>query len=296
MSTNRIDSELKDLLSERRKEVEALQKDEADHLKTIDSGGRKKIEELNKSLPKDINDTLKKLDKNHKLDISNTEDMVLKIRANMEKVTSVEPLINDHPGFNFGPSVAAQKSGWLTPYYATIHGSNGKIFWQGYNPGNINAWDSASGSGSGIFGTGAASFTVYIDWWFNFQPELSKFYSYTIHVPYHGFYILYANDGFWDSKRASAKIDLCARGYQYNWKPKSCTNIFAMDSQNINVNSRIDGWRTMNYSDLLGGVDFAYLLLTTSLHVYARGGGSHSELNFSIGSANYIGVPWVYVH
>jgi hypothetical protein len=29
--------------------------------------------------------------------------------------------------------------------------------------------------------------------------------------------------------------------------------------------------------------------------VYARGGGSTAQLNFSDGSANYIGIPWVYV-
>ena len=70
--------------------------------------------------------------------------------------------------------------------------------------------------------------------------------------------------------------------------------MFDIDSQNINVNDRFDGWRTMYYGDLLGK-DRAYLRVTSSFHVYARGGGSTAQLNFSDGNANYIGMPWVHI-
>ena len=90
----------------------------------------------------------------------------------------------------------------------------------------------------------------------------------TIWVPFHKFYILYSDDGFWDSKEAHARIDLSAVGYQYNYKATGGTNVFEMGSQNINVN---DGWRTMYYSDLLGS-DRAYLRVTASFYVCARGG------------------------
>ena len=83
-------------------------------------------------------------------------------------------------------------------------------------------------------------------------------------------------------------------GYQYNYKGTSSTNVFDMGNDNINVNDRIDGWRTMYYPDLLGA-DRAYLRISSSYHVYARGGGSAAMLNFSDGNANYMGVPWVYI-
>ena len=67
-----------------------------------------------------------------------------------------------------------------------------------------------------------------------------------------------------------------------------------MGGQNLNVNDRFDGWRTMYYADLLGA-DWAYLRVTASYYVYARGGGSGAQLNFADGNANFMGVPWVYV-
>jgi hypothetical protein len=36
--------------------------------------------------------------------------------------------------------------------------------------------------------------------------------------------------------------------------------------------------------------------VTAAFYVYARGGGSTAQLNFSSGNANYIGVPWVYIN
>ncbi len=51
----------------------------------------------------------------------------------------------------------------------------------------------------------------------------------------------------------------------------------------------------MYYSDLLGGGDTAYLLVSSHFFVYARGGGSFSELNFADGNANHVGMPYVYV-
>jgi hypothetical protein len=133
-----------------------------------------------------------------------------------------------------------------------------------------------------------------MDWWFSYIPRENRNYSQTIYVPFHGFYIVRADDGFWDSKEAHARIDLSAVGYQYNYKATGSTNVLDIDSQNIDVNDRFDGWRTMYYSDLLGA-DRAYLRVTASFYVYARGGGSTAQLNFIDGDANYLGVPWVYV-
>ena len=193
-----------------------------------------------------------------------------------------------------GRLIAPHSVGWFTPYYATLHGSDGSVYRQGYNPGNIKLWDQATGSGPGWFGTGAGSFTVYLDWWFAFKAPQDRYYNFNFYVPFNGFYIVYADDGWFTSKEAHARIDLAMQGYQYNWKGQSSTNVLDIDGQNINDNDRFDGWRNTYYADLLGA-DTAYVLLSASFYVYARGDSSTAELNFNDGSANYMGVPWVYI-
>jgi len=289
------DTILKQLVTTRREEVVRLQQSQADHLKDLETRGQARIADLRKTLPKDIVAVLDSQDKSHdeahKAMVSHVDSIKAKLAAS---VPSPENETAVHPGLAGGQLVAPSSLGWFTPYYGTLHGSDGSVYWQGYNPGNIDLWDYANGSGSGIFGTGAASFTVYMDWWFTYKAPQNRNYNHTIWVPFHGFYILYSDDGFWDSKEAHARIDLSAVGYQYNYKATGSTNVFDLDSQNINVNDRFDGWRTMYYADLLGA-DQAYLRVTASFYVYARGGGSTAQLNFSDGNANYMGIPWVYI-
>jgi hypothetical protein len=289
------DETLRELVMARREEVVRLQKAQADGLREMETRGQARMAALNKTLPKELVATLDALEKSH-------EDATAATRARSEHLkekyaASTIPVQYEtamHPGLAGGRLIAPNSLGWFTPYYGTLHGSDGSVYWQGYNPGNIDLSDYANGGGSGLFGTGAGSFTVYMDWWFTYTPTENRNYSNTIYVPFHGFYILYADDGFWDSKESHARIDLSAVGYQYNYKATGTTNVFDMDSQNINVNDRFDGWRTMYYADLLGA-DRAYLRASASFYVYARGGGSTAQLNFSDGNANYIGVPWIYV-
>ncbi len=341
------DNILKELLGERRKEVQDFQKRQADQLKEVETRGQQRLAALMGMLNKDNADLMQKLNKMHAEQETKAASALQDIRRKHAAAPKSSIATEKYPGLresdeanqrsaggadNYsgsrdsgGRSGSSDKSmsslsgsgqqsgrhegaesaergvaqpalvGWKNPYYGTLHGSDGSVYWQGYNPGNIDLWDSASGSGSGLFGTGAASFTVYMDWWFAYTTETSRFYNNAIYVPFHGFDIVQADDGFWDSKEAHVRIDLSAMGYQYNGKPTANANVFDVDSQNINVNDRYDGWRSMNYSDLLGGGDTAYLRVTSSFYVYARGGGSLAELNFSDGAANYIGVPQVYV-
>ena len=289
------DETLKELVTARREDVVRLQKSQADRLKDVESRGQERLADLRKTLPKEVVATLKSLDRMHDeatvATKSLTEDLKSKLSSSApspENDTAV------HPGLAGGHLVAPSSLGWFTPYYGILHWSDGNIVWQGYYPGNIDLWDACNGSGSGIFGTGSCSGTLVMDWWFTYNAPQNRDYGHTIWVPFHGFYILYSDDGFWDSKEAHARIDLSAVGYQYNYKGTGSTNVFDMDSQNINVNDRFDGWRTMYYSDLLGA-DRAYLRVSASFYVYARGGGSTAQLNFSDGDANYLGMPWVYV-
>lgn len=289
------DAILEQLVNERREQVVRLQTKRADQVKDVEVRSHSRIESLKQTLPKDFGAAMESLDKSQDYSVAAAKSEVEKLRSNL--ITSRPSPENEtavHPGLAGGHLIAPNSLGWFTPYYGTLHWSDGTVVWQGYNPGNIDLWISCTGSGSGLFGSGACSGTLVMDWWFTYRPTENRNYSHTIYVPYHGFYVLYADDGFWDSKEAHARIDLSASGYQYNWKPRGDTNVFDWDSQNVNVGDRFDGWRTMYYSDLLGA-DQAYLLVSSSFYVYARGGGSHAQLNFSDGDANYMGVPWVYI-
>jgi len=289
------DDILKELVTARREEVVALQKTQTDHLKDLEMRGQTRLVGLKKTLPKDIITALSSQDETNQEATKDTQSLIEGVKQKFaESSYSPENETAMHPGLAGGHLVAPNSLGWFTPYYGTYHGSDGRVYWQGYDPREINLGDWANGSGNGLFGTGAGSFTVYMDWWFTYNPNANRNYSHRIYVPFHGFYILRSDDGFWDSKEAHARIDLSAIGYQYNYKSPGHTNVFDMASQNINVNDRFDGWRTMYYSDLLGA-DRAYLRVSASFYVYARGGGSTAQLNFSDGSANYIGIPWVYI-
>ena len=214
---------------------------------------------MKKTLPKEFAGVLDGLTKTQDEASAATKSHVEKIKAKLAASSpSPENETALHPGMANGHLVAPNSLGWFSPYYGVLHWSDGTVVWQGYNPGVIKLWEACNGSGSGIFGTGACSGTLVMDWWFTYKAPQDRNYAHTIWVPFHGFYILYADDGFWDSKEAHARIDLSAVGYQYNYKGTGSTNVFDLDSQNINANDRIDGWHTMYYSDLLGA-DQAYL-------------------------------------
>jgi hypothetical protein len=289
------DGVLQELVTERRRQVETLQRKQAEQLKETETRGQQQARSLMEMLGKDYAEVFRKLETRHADAAKRMESQAIVIREQMEKNAITEAPLTAHPELAFGRLIAPAILIGIRPYYATLHGADGSIYWQGYNPGNFDLSDFASGSGPGLFGTGAGSFTVYLDWWFAFKPDASRYYNYIAHVPFHGYYLIHADDGFWDSKEAHVRIDISAQGYQYNWKAQNSTNVFDLNSQNINDNDRFDGWRTAYYSDLLGGGDTAYLLVSTSFYVYARGGGSYAELNFSAGAANYIGLPYINV-
>lgn len=290
-----VDAVLEMLVAQRRDEVQALQQREADQIARQEQAGQQRLESLKSSLPKKMLELVQATEKEDADHADVVAESTARVQAEMAATGPAERATLEDPGVGYGSlNPAGAAVGWVRPYYGTLHGSDGTVYWQGYNPGNIDAWVSSSGSGSGILGTGAASFTLYMDWWFTFRAPESRNYSQQTYIPYNGFYIVRADDGFFTSKEAKVRIDITSRGYQYNWKTPSTTNVLDISDDNINVNDRFDGYRSVYYSSLLGA-DQAYLLVSTSLHTYARGSGSTAQLNFSDGDANKLGIPQLYV-
>ena len=289
------DEELQQLVSARRDEVLRLQQSEALHLQDIEQRGADRVKAMRDGLPAEF---VAFMDKQGKADDDASDDTNREVEDIKNRLIATaipaEEETAVHPGLAGGQLVAPSAVGWLTPYYGVLHWSDGTVVWEGYYPGNIDMWVWAQGAGTGNSGTGAASRTLIMDWWFTYTPTESRYYYHTVSVPYHGFYIVRAFDDFFTDKEAHARIDLSATGYQSGYKPTGSLNLMNLRGRNINANYRFDGWRTMYYSDLLAP-GTAYLRVSSSNYVYARGANSHAQVNFNDGAANYVGVPWVYV-
>ncbi|HWW73232.1 MAG TPA: hypothetical protein VN089_25075 [Duganella sp.] len=290
------DEKLQQLVSARRAEVVRLQESEALQLQDIEKRGDARIKEMRDGLPAELVAFMDKQSKAQddasteaKREVEDIKNKLIAAPVAEEEETAV------HPGLAGNQLVAPSALGWFSPYYGVLHWSDGTVVWEGYNPGDIDLWDYAAGAGTGIGGTGAASATLIMDWWFTYIPATSGYYNHYISVPYHGFYIVRSFDDWLTSKEAQARIDLSAVGYQYGYKATSSVNLLNVRGSYINTSGRFDGSRTMVYTDLLAA-DRAYLRVSSSFNVYARGSGSYAQLNFNDGAANYIGVPWVYVY
>ncbi len=164
------------------------------------------------------------------------------------------------------------------------------------NPNIIDAWDWASGAGTGWFGSGAGSYQVWAEWGFWYNPPENKFYSIVPHNVFRGFYIVRSDDGFFTSKYARAVVSIWTNVWQYNWKGWNTVNVLDVGSDNIDTNQRFDNDRHTYNAALLGGGDWAYIRNVVGLYVYARGGGSYAELNFATGAANYLACPHVHIY
>lgn len=270
----------------------------ADHTRRIEQ--QKEIEKRAQQSISDLNEALKaaniKLEPIIALEAKKTaaaKTHVEKLSKTLKESTATP--VNDTAAFLHGSTFSSHSFQYLTPYYTKVYNWGGGVYYHGYYGGNVKLWDDASGSGWGWFGSGKGEFEMLVDRWFYFVPDESRYYSYYAYLPHHGYYIVYADDGWSTSKYAKAKIDGYVRGYQYNWKPSSPFSVFDDEGSNINDSNRVDNTTFTYYSDLLGGGDIAFALVTERFYVSAQGDGSHAELNFSAETANYLPPPYIWV-
>lgn len=172
-----------------------------------------------------------------------------------------------------------------------IEGDTGNPLAIPYDPHTANPWCWASGSGW----WGSADIAIYSTFWYYFYPWANRHFSVQPLVTFRGFYILHADDKWWNSKYAKVECDVRIRAYQYNWKAQSVVPVLNHGDDNINLNTRFDDTRHHYYSFLAGEGDLAWIRIMVRLYAYARGDGSYAELNFGTGSANYLQVPHCHV-
>ncbi len=157
---------------------------------------------------------------------------------------------------------------------------------------NYRNW--ARGGGWGCTG-GVGSNQLWAEWGFWFKPRTSRFYSVRPHFQFRGYYIVRANDKWYNCKKAQVRISAWTNVHQYNWKGWNHVNVLDVRDDNINVNRRFDTDRNTYSSYLLGAGDWAYIRCVIGLYVRAQGSGSYAENNFYTGHANKICVPYVHI-
>lgn len=156
-------------------------------------------------------------------------------------------------------------------------------------------WNSASGGGWGCLGSGVGEIQTWVDFGFWFLPAQNRFYSVMPHFLFRGFYIVQADDGFWDCKNANTRLSVWTNCYQYNWKGWNHVDVLNVGGDNINVNDRFDVDRYPYSAFLLGANDWVWIQCTIGLYARAQGGGSYTKNDFASGNANYLCVPECYV-
>ncbi|MCJ7616704.1 MAG: hypothetical protein MUO43_09235 [Desulfobacterales bacterium] len=153
----------------------------------------------------------------------------------------------------------------------------------------------ASGGGWGCTG-GVGSIDSYVEWGFWFRPSTSRFYSIRPFFRFRGYYIVRADDKWYNCKFARVVMSAQTNCYQYNWKGWNSVDVLNVGDDNINVNKRFDDDRYTYNSYLLGGGDWAYVRARIKLYAYAKGSGSYAKNDYSTGAANYLCVPSVLVY
>ncbi len=148
----------------------------------------------------------------------------------------------------------------------------------------------AIGDGSGI--TDDNDVTTWVKLYFAFWPRQNG--HVRAYVPYYtrGYYRIYSNDKWYNSKEAKVDLDVHVQLYQNYWGGYVKDDVFRRSDDNINQSGRIDLNRSLYSGSLAIGADkWVIAEVAVRALVETEGGGSTATLNFR--SPDYIYVPYV---
>ena len=184
-----------------------------------------------------------------------------------------------HPYHGWGKSYKHNEGG-------TTHGSSGfslaanKMFPYAY----------ARGDGSGVSDDNDVTTSVKL--FFAFYPRnighIRALVSYTTH----GWYQIYSNDKWYNSKEATVDFEIHVKLYQNFWTGSRKKDIFRLHDDNINRNGRIDRSGTFfSESMAIGANKWVIAEVSVRAHVETEGSGSTALLNFK--NNDFIRIPYV---
>jgi hypothetical protein len=184
----------------------------------------------------------------------------------------------------FSPNLGGQ---FIPPYAIFLPPSDPGVV-SPSDPSQIKIKDVTSGRGSG-WGEAQAGPTPFVDVVFSFTPHQSARFSFTACFAFHGFFVLQADDGFFTSKNAHVTLNFSLDAFQFvdrGWK--SFPSVIDSEGDNINEFDSFD--QILNFSDAQDFREGDPVVVTAriTINAIASGSGSHAEINFADGDANFI--------
>ena len=123
---------------------------------------------------------------------------------------------------------------------------------------------------------------------YSFIPNVTGTWSFMSALEFHGFYRVYADDSWWNSRDARVQLDVSITAGQYFVGAGNKQTVLKIEDDNINTFGFYDNIVSLDYSFPLRAGDPATVYLTISVEAYAHGDDSYAELNFADGFANFI--------
>jgi hypothetical protein len=131
---------------------------------------------------------------------------------------------------------------------------------------------------------------------FSFVPDQSATYSLTASFAFHGFYVVQADDGTFTSKQAGVQLDFSLDTFQFfDRGSKKFPRPIDRHSDNINEFDNFDHILSFSDTQTLRQGEPVVVTANIGLTAWATGSGSHAEINFADGNANYIQPQFLWV-
>ncbi len=169
-----------------------------------------------------------------------------------------------------------------------IEGERGNPWIFPADPSRIDLWTSGHIGGWRCLQAYGAPSPPTANMWFHYVPDRTGRWDFSAIAAFHGFYILRANDSWYNCRYAWVKLTATVSVYQYSWQaPRTYELLYKRESNNDYIKF-FDSTQWMDTSAYLRAGDDAWILLTVTVDAMSEGTGTYAELNFANGTANYI--------
>jgi len=122
-----------------------------------------------------------------------------------------------------------------------------------------------------------------------FVPDQTGSWWLDIYAEAHGFYVLRADDRWYNCKNARASVGVSVDVNQYGyWHGEQQTQLLDREDDNISLYELLDLPIGLAHSTPLRAGDPVCVALTLTIDAFALGSGSIAEVNFADGTGNYV--------
>lgn len=156
------------------------------------------------------------------------------------------------------------------------------------NPGRVDVWDRSSNGGWGCWAVASGPGPRAVFWYY-LVPQSSGPWWFWAYTGVHGFYIVRADDSWYNCKTARVRITGSVDVWQTgHWFGRRDFPVLSEGGDNINRYGRVDTAAWFQYPGPVGAGDPVWVKVTVQLDAFANGGGAYAEVNCSEGNGNYL--------